>query len=60
MLALLTGLGAEPVVPVGNPSVDAACDVLDGAVATHVTRPISTTPTMARVRIWVDRDRRTK
>ncbi len=35
-------------------------DVLDGAVATHVTRPISTTPTMARVRIWVDRERRTK
>jgi hypothetical protein len=52
VLALLTGLGAEPVVPVGEPPVVAtACDVLDGAVATHVTRPISTTPTMANVRI---------
>jgi hypothetical protein len=59
VLALLTGLGPEPVVPVGN-TVGAACDGLDGAVATHVTRPISTTPTMASVRIWVDRDRRTK
>ncbi len=60
VLALPTEVGPEPEPP-EDWSVDApAPGVLDGAVATHTPVPTRTAATMARVRIWVERGRRTK
>jgi hypothetical protein len=61
VLAELTGLGPELLDP-PDPAVDEepVLEALDGAVATQATAAISTAPTTATVRIWVERGRRTK
>jgi hypothetical protein len=67
VLAELTGLGPEPPDPPDDPVdelavLDAfdALEALDGAVATQATAATSTATTTATVRIWVERERRTK
>ncbi len=60
VLAWPTGVGPEPVEP-DDPSPDAAAvGVLEGAAATQATAPTTMAPTMASVRSWVERGRRTK
>jgi hypothetical protein len=67
VLAEPTGLGPEPDVPPVPPDpgvtwfcVDPGVDDADGDVATQTVVPMMTAPTIATVRIWVARGRRTK